>query len=106
FSSRRRHTRFSRDWSSDVCSSDLELVTDIDAKNKLSKQQKSGDLHATQQHQPVKLSEYQLVGTDRLNAQAAQHTASTLRGHTGRSEARRVGQGCTVAGSRGKRSGE
>src|SRR5690606_39378375 len=25
FSSRRRHTRFSRDWSSDVCSSDLTL---------------------------------------------------------------------------------
>src|SRR5690606_20153175 len=25
FSSRRRHTRFSRDWSSDVCSSDLKL---------------------------------------------------------------------------------
>src|SRR5690606_14055722 len=25
-SSRRRHTRFSRDWSSDVCSSDLALV--------------------------------------------------------------------------------
>src|SRR5690606_13351632 len=26
FSSRRRHTRFSRDWSSDVCSSDLQLI--------------------------------------------------------------------------------
>src|SRR5690606_40664929 len=26
FSSRRRHTRFSRDWSSDVCSSDLGLI--------------------------------------------------------------------------------
>src|SRR5690606_40364083 len=26
FSSRRRHTRFSRDWSSDVCSSDLVTV--------------------------------------------------------------------------------
>src|SRR5690606_40512704 len=25
FSSRRRHTRFSRDWSSDVCSSDLPV---------------------------------------------------------------------------------
>src|SRR5207302_5573364 len=25
--SRRRHTRFSRDWSSDVCSSDLQEVT-------------------------------------------------------------------------------
>src|SRR5690606_40783386 len=28
FSSRRRHTRFSRDWSSDVCSSDLYLNVD------------------------------------------------------------------------------
>src|SRR5436309_11865705 len=26
FSSRRRHTRFSRDWSSDVCSSDLVMT--------------------------------------------------------------------------------
>src|SRR5690606_40706257 len=26
FSDRRRHTRFSRDWSSDVCSSDLSAV--------------------------------------------------------------------------------
>src|SRR5690606_41553392 len=29
FSSRRRHTRFSRDWSSDVCSSDLYRQRDI-----------------------------------------------------------------------------
>src|SRR2546422_6293877 len=29
FSSRRRHTRCSRDWSSDVCSSDLDLVRKI-----------------------------------------------------------------------------
>src|SRR5690606_40204176 len=29
FSSRRRHTRFSRDWSSDVCSSDLIQVVEI-----------------------------------------------------------------------------
>src|SRR5690606_40746188 len=28
FSSRRRHTRFSRDWSSDVCSSDLDAGID------------------------------------------------------------------------------
>src|SRR5439155_11417114 len=27
FSSRRRHTRWPRDWSSDVCSSDLAMVT-------------------------------------------------------------------------------
>src|SRR2546422_5384934 len=29
FSSRRRHTRCSRDWSSDVCSSDLIKVIDL-----------------------------------------------------------------------------
>src|SRR5690606_39802274 len=32
FSSRRRHTRFSRDWSSDVCSSDLILEAAPDTK--------------------------------------------------------------------------
>src|SRR3989449_11524472 len=31
FSSRRRHTRCSRDWSSDVCSSDLPLVPTINS---------------------------------------------------------------------------
>src|SRR5690606_37091242 len=31
--SRRRHTRFSRDWSSDVCSSDLTLKVDFSTKN-------------------------------------------------------------------------
>src|SRR3712207_9401093 len=29
FSSRRRHTRYWRDWSSDVCSSDLRLVRSV-----------------------------------------------------------------------------
>src|SRR5215213_11357067 len=33
FSSRRRHTRLVSDWSSDVCSSDLEISTDkVDAE--------------------------------------------------------------------------
>src|SRR5688572_31310929 len=30
FSSRRRHTRFDCDWSSDVCSSDLERLADTE----------------------------------------------------------------------------
>src|SRR3712207_6034400 len=34
FSSRRRHTRYWRDWSSDVCSSDLAIYT-RDAENAL-----------------------------------------------------------------------
>src|SRR3712207_892068 len=32
FSSRRRHTRYWRDWSSDVCSSDLEAVPHLSAR--------------------------------------------------------------------------
>src|SRR5690606_35995151 len=35
FSSRRRHTRFSRDWSSDVCSSDLGEVSIRPARSDL-----------------------------------------------------------------------
>src|SRR2546422_5993685 len=30
FSSRRRHTRCSRDWSSDVCSSDLRVIAEVE----------------------------------------------------------------------------
>src|SRR5256884_2892475 len=34
FSSRRRHTRCSRDWSSDVCSSDLPAVSELVASGR------------------------------------------------------------------------
>src|SRR5690606_38557049 len=34
FSSRRRHTRFSRDWSSDVCSSDLPPTSLLDSTSR------------------------------------------------------------------------
>src|SRR5207253_7296090 len=34
FSSRRRHTRWPRDWSSDVCSSDLVRVDDVDVETR------------------------------------------------------------------------
>src|SRR5215217_8732650 len=36
FSSRRRHTRYWRDWSSDVCSSDLVVGTVVDASTSTS----------------------------------------------------------------------
>src|SRR5690606_5597280 len=39
FSSRRRHTRFSRDWSSDVCSSDL--ILNVSAKDKATGKEQS-----------------------------------------------------------------
>src|SRR5690606_40679947 len=36
FSSRRRHTRFSRDWSSDVCSSDLTSSRKLSSRSQSS----------------------------------------------------------------------
>src|SRR5690606_39959456 len=54
FSSRRRHTRFSRDWSSDVCSSDLrELFAFYDAL-------------ADERHVGLSLSGEGIVDGDRL----------------------------------------
>src|SRR5688500_20393281 len=35
FPSRRRHTRLQGDWSSDVCSSDLDAVVPFDARQRL-----------------------------------------------------------------------
>src|SRR5690606_39751824 len=43
FSSRRRHTRFSRDWSSDVCSSDLRLLVELVSSGKRVCRLKGGD---------------------------------------------------------------
>src|SRR5690606_41209557 len=71
FSSRRRHTRFSRDWSSDVCSSDLMPVLSVTADE-------ARDLRHGKR----------LVGQrDRL-------TASDVAAIDPRSEERRVGKEC------------
>src|SRR5690606_41334669 len=92
FSSRRRHTRFSRDWSSDVCSSDLlnQGITDMN-------------------FQPRGLNDQALQGPASYQAEveaarALLETHPTWNGVTAeavarmRSEERRVGKG-----SRGRR---
>src|SRR5690606_40002312 len=103
-SSRRRHTRFSRDWSSDVCSSDLEQVSHV--LTALA----DGDLGVRMD------GEYQGVFAtmrDNANATVAQLTGIVARiqesadqigsAATERSEERRVGKAC-VAGWRTLRS--
>src|SRR5207249_9533828 len=40
----RRHTRSKRDWSSDVCSSDLLLVLDYEGRNKTVKASEMADI--------------------------------------------------------------
>src|SRR5687768_18447347 len=69
FSSRRRHTRCSRDWSSDVCSSDLQFWQDW----------------ASRQYQPISPP-----GTLRRSLLLS----PTLPAVTPRSEERRVGKEC------------
>src|SRR2546429_4208335 len=75
FSSRRRHTRCSRDWSSDVCSSDL-----IEAGE---------PLRACRQSRMDALI---LVGADVVGRAPGPGTASQV--ERGRSEERRVGKEC------------
>src|SRR5690606_40891337 len=90
FSSRRRHTRFSRDWSSDVCSSDLRVLVHAESRSVV--------------RHPVEAEEAQeadleVVGVPLL--QAHHLAARDLPGHVGgtqvaeaRSEERRVGKEC------------
>src|SRR5690606_39710543 len=85
FSSRRRHTRFSRDWSSDVCSSDL-IVTPNKKANSASMEYTESLRAARRQGG----SHYLYEGTVGAGLPVIQ-TVRDLR-ETGRSEERRVGK--------------
>src|SRR5690606_40400112 len=95
FSSRRRHTRFSRDWSSDVCSSDLEIRRQSSKKLLL--------LHLL--IPPLPLRQYSLSQPLRKPQLKVLENESILREHWGRciflwrSEERRVGKECGSGGS-------
>src|SRR5690606_39950342 len=86
FSSRRRHTRFSRDWSSDVCSSDLGLAHALAAVE--------GELRAAPAHRAHHLSHLGLrLGDGGGGLPDALPLAL-------RSEERRVGKECRCRGAR------
>src|SRR5690606_39500700 len=55
FSSRRRHTRFSRDWSSDVCSSDLGEYCESKHRGLRSTIAPDADLASALLHGPLKI---------------------------------------------------
>src|SRR3712207_6879605 len=86
FSSRRRHTRYWRDWSSDVCSSDLIRPLPIDL---------GGQLFRVGTQPCVKIL-VQLL--DRLGVTGERvvdrHVVPQVRQHAPRSEERRVGKEC------------
>src|SRR5690606_39337965 len=102
FSSRRRHTRFSRDWSSDVCSSDLEAQRAVLAR-------------AVAQEAPVLLLDEPTASLDLGHAVEVLEVVEDLRRDGGltvvtaihdlRSEERRVGKSVDVGGRRRETKG-
>src|SRR5438105_12083787 len=64
FSSRRRHTRSTRDWSSDVCSSDLPCHSPCGLRNVLIPSADPGE-HASEDHAPSGVCALRLGETDR-----------------------------------------
>src|SRR5690606_39473846 len=90
-SSRRRHTRFSRDWSSDVCSSDLQNKAVFEAIDGLH--------HAIIENDLIKLQMQDVLSIENhehyvfLNTGSPHHVQLEANLKE-RSEERRVGNGC------------
>src|SRR5699024_11902087 len=94
------HTRSKRDWSSDVCSSDLSdylmthLEQDISRIEGIGEVDVFGSQYAMRIWlNPAKLKQYNLMPSDVRAAIEAQNT-QVAAGAIGRSEERRVGKEC------------
>src|SRR5690606_41093165 len=93
FSSRRRHTRFSRDWSSDVCSSDLgPLIQETNGSSQSSLDQVTVPYgpYEIEAETPVAFSAARSSGSPAA-FESAGPISSLL---SARSEERRVGKEC------------
>src|SRR5207302_7729253 len=91
FSSRRRHTRFSRDWSSDVCSSDLVVPRHVHDQ-RLAR----GQSRVEGERAAIDARVRQRIGDESAEDVAPDPTAQ---GGPNRSEERRVGKECRARGS-------
>src|SRR5690606_40412809 len=94
-SSRRRHTRFSRDWSSDVCSSDLESLHTKPLElppNPVHKTNQLLDVQLSQLESLSKLVEAQGEQAVILNEQTALLLRESVK--SSRSEERSEGKEC------------
>src|SRR3712207_7662419 len=87
FSSRRRHTRYWRDWSSDVCSSDLSLTAALFVRALL----RAG---ADWRFRPAAVRAQLVLGRDLLLRATVLQLAFLVR-----SGERRVGEECRFRGS-------
>src|SRR5690606_40718376 len=93
-----RHTRFSRDWSSDVCSSDLESSHVAPFSRTESPPTLSSRRNLPPTHSPkTPFGEKKHTRTQRVRAHStpgeSSHVATFSRTESPRSEERRVGKG-------------
>src|SRR5690606_39866937 len=99
----RRHTRFSRDWSSDVRSSDLYVLFDeaVTLQDSATKARYCPLLIAIGEHQQQLASEIleQWKAADGMAAQLSKFPNERYADAAERSEERRVGKECGSAGS-------
>src|SRR5690606_40433749 len=93
-SRRRRHTRFSRDWSSDVCSSDLEVLV-VEAREGVLE---TG--HGRDRAHRQEAVDHLLVEVELVEVLDGQLLDLRVRICGDRSEERRAGKAC---GARGRR---
>src|SRR5256886_15283185 len=101
FSSRRRHTRFDCDWSSDVCSSDLDHIG--------SASRDLFQLHTLQPHQSRSFTGWLQVGSSgdlapvvRAEIERRRLPSGTVRGAVGSRDGKALGQPVAVAERDGK----
>src|SRR5699024_11858503 len=87
FSSRRRHTRSKRDWSSDVCSSDLMLVWNGEHYN-------LGNVLGMKPNQATNYMQETYLGAGKIADGPIQTLHRNLTQYLNRSEERRVGKEC------------
>src|SRR2546429_336868 len=86
FSSRRRHTRCSRDWSSDVCSSDLVSVSSPSLELRLPHYERTSEQRLS--------GSIGLAGCSVVRLDETETADRTWPGIAPRSEERRVGKEC------------
>src|SRR5699024_11986249 len=98
FSGRRRHTRSKRDWSSDVCSSDLKTLRTSFGDVKVSVPRDRKGEFEPQVLKKGQTSISQDVEEKILSMYAKGMTTSDIEAHIQRSEERRVGKRVDIEG--------
>src|SRR5206468_5318081 len=94
--SRRRHTRSDRDWSSDVCSSDLEVLSERELQRQL-QEQRAGYMELVKelQHEKDQRAMLERKASSSITSNPDQLRAPIISlVLTPRSEERRVGKEC------------